>query len=59
MKNNEIKVQNDSLAKMALFPAHNPNPVIELDFNYKVIYFNDSAKLVLVNPQLMMIKIDI
>ena len=45
-KNNEIKVQNDSLAKMALFPAHNPNPVIELDFNYKVIYFNDSAKLV-------------
>lgn len=45
-KNTEIKVQNDSLAKMALFPAHNPNPVIELDFNYKVIYFNDSAKLV-------------
>ena len=43
-KSLEIKKQNERLAKMALFPQHNPNPVIELDFNFKLIYANDAAK---------------
>jgi serine phosphatase RsbU (regulator of sigma subunit)/putative methionine-R-sulfoxide reductase with GAF domain len=42
-KNAEIKVQNDSLEKMALFPEHNPNPVLELDFDFNLIYANESA----------------
>ena len=39
----EIAQKNDDLAKLALFPAHNPNPVLELDFDFNLIYANESA----------------
>ena len=43
-KNKEIEIQNLELGKLSLFPKHNPNPVIELDFYFNVIYFNEAAK---------------
>ena len=36
--------KNKDLSKLALFPAHNPNPVIELDFNFNIVFANESAK---------------
>ena len=44
LKNKDLKKQNSKLYKMALFPAHNPNPVVELDFNLNVIYHNEACK---------------
>ena len=42
--NDNLKSQNNKLYKMALFPAHNPNPVIELDTDMKIIYHNEACK---------------
>lgn len=43
-KNDDLKNQNEKLYKMALFPAHNPNPVIELDLDMNIIYHNEACK---------------
>jgi len=40
---NEITEKNKELTKMSLFPAHNPNPVLELDFDLKIIFHNEGA----------------
>ena len=42
--NDNLKSQNNKLYKMALFPAHNPNPVIELDLDMNIIYHNEACK---------------
>ncbi|HIO73260.1 MAG TPA: GAF domain-containing protein [Flavobacteriales bacterium] len=44
VKAQRIEEQNIELKKLSLFPEHNPNPVIELDFDYNVLYVNDGAK---------------
>ncbi len=43
-KSIKIENQNVKLKMLSLFPKHNPNPVIELDFNLKVQYSNEGAK---------------
>lgn len=43
-KNDDLKNQNEKLYKMSLFPAHNPNPVIELDLDLKIIYQNEACE---------------
>ena len=42
-RTNEIEQQNLELKKLSLFPKHNPNPVIELDFNFNLTYCNKGA----------------
>ena len=42
--NEDLKSQNNKLYKMALFPAHNPNPVIELNTEMKIIYHNEACR---------------
>ncbi|MBM77427.1 MAG: hypothetical protein CL846_02995 [Crocinitomicaceae bacterium] len=39
----EVENQNLELKKLSLFPKHNPNPVIELDFNFNLTYCNKGA----------------
>ena len=43
-KAKQIEEQNIDLKKLALFPEHNPNPVVEMDFDYNLIYYNKGAK---------------
>lgn len=43
-KAQKIEDQNIELKKLSLFPEYNPNPVIELDFKYDVVYSNNGAK---------------
>ena len=43
-KAKQIEQQNVELKKLAMFPEHNPNPVVELDFDYNIIYYNKGAK---------------
>jgi len=43
-KNKDLEGKNELLNRMALFPAHNPNPVIELDLDFNVTYFNEACK---------------
>ena len=43
-RTSELAKKNKDLSKLALFPAHNPNPVIELDFNFNIVFANESAK---------------
>lgn len=44
VKAKQIEDQNVDLKKLSLFPEHNPNPVVELDFDYNLIYCNKGAK---------------
>lgn len=42
--NSNLKKQNKELYKMSLFPAHNPNPVIELDMDMNVVFKNEACE---------------
>ena len=42
--NSNLKSRNKELYKMSLFPAHNPNPVIELDMDMNVVYKNEACE---------------
>ena len=42
--NSNLKNQNKELYKMSLFPAHNPNPVIELDMDMVVVFKNEACE---------------
>lgn len=42
--NSNLKNQNKELYKMSLFPAHNPNPVIELDMDMNVVFKNEACE---------------
>ncbi len=42
--NSNLTKQNNELYKMSLFPAHNPNPVIELDMDMKVVFKNEACE---------------
>jgi serine phosphatase RsbU (regulator of sigma subunit) len=48
----EIAQKNDDLAKLALFPEHNPNPVLELDFYFNMKYANEAAISIFRMPSL-------
>ena len=43
-KTKQVELQNLKLKQLALFPEHNPNPVIELDFDFNLIYVNPGAQ---------------
>lgn len=42
--NSNLKSRNKELYKMSLFPAHNPNPVIELDMDMNVVFKNEACE---------------
>ena len=52
----EIAQKNKDLAKLALFPEHNPNAVLELDFDFNMKYANESAINVFRMPSIFMEK---
>ncbi len=41
---NQLKKTNEENALLASFPMLNPNPIVEVDFNGKILYFNPAAK---------------
>ena len=43
-RTSELAKRNEELSKMALFPAHNPNPVIEFDFKFNLKFANEAAE---------------
>jgi serine phosphatase RsbU (regulator of sigma subunit)/putative methionine-R-sulfoxide reductase with GAF domain len=43
-KTREVEKKNIKLKQLAMFPEFNPNPVIELNFEYEIVYINKSAE---------------
>ena len=38
------KIAEEELVRLASFPEHNPNPIVEIDLEGKVTYLNPVAK---------------
>ncbi len=48
----EVDHQTKEIKELSLFPEHNPNPVLEVDYNHNILYANPAAKKIFKDKKL-------